>query len=133
MPHEFSRTSRVAGQIKRELAPLIQQVATENHLGLITVTAVDVSPDLRHAEVFVTQLGGTISHDQVVNLLADLRSRLRHHLAKNLRMRYTPDLKFRFDESVERGARMSAILDEVRAEIAPQDSSTSSDAQNDEP
>lgn len=126
MAQEFSRASRVAGQIKRELAPLIQRAATENHFGLITISAVDLSPDLRQAQVFVTQLGGTVSHAQVLDLLNELRNRLRRHLAKRLRMRVTPALKFRFDESMERGARIAAVLDEVRADM-PAASSSAAD------
>jgi len=113
MPKEFSRTKRVAGQIKRELAPLIQQAANESRLGLLTVTAVDVSPDLRNARVYVTQLGGDTGHEDALEMLKALKARLRRHLAANLRMRTIPALSFRLDESLERGARLSALLDEL--------------------
>ena len=85
-------------------------------MGLLTVTAVDVSPDLRNAQVFVTQLGADVSHREVIAILEQLQTSLRRHLARNLRMRTTPALSFRFDESLERGARLSALLGEIKAE-----------------
>ena len=117
MPREFSRTKRVAEQIKRELAPLIQRAANENRLGLLTVTSVDVSADLRNARIYVTHLGGDVDHDGALAALGECKSRLRHHLAVNLRMRVTPSLSFRFDESLERGARISSLLDEVATDF----------------
>lgn len=105
--------------IHRELAQPMQRLAAEMGLGLLTITDVDVSPDLRNAKVFVSQMGRELAHDQVIERLKHEAGRLRTHLAHVLRMRTVPHLKFCFDESVERGARLSALIDSLHAESPP--------------
>ena len=61
MPKEFSRTRRVGEQLRRELAPMVQAVARDKGLGLVSLTEVQVSPDLKHAQIYVTRLGS--DHD----------------------------------------------------------------------
>ena len=108
---EFSRTRRVAEQLKRELALLLQRETKDAHLGLVTISAVEVSPDLRHAKVFVTVLGAEEGEASVVRALNENAAALRHELASLVRLRCMPQLRFEFDESVERGARLSSLLD----------------------
>jgi ribosome-binding factor A len=121
MPAEFSRPRRVAEQIKREIAPLLQRFAQDERLGLLTVTAVDVTADLRDARVFVTHLGSGATHAELISRLNADSGRYRRHLAKALRLRATPSLAFLFDESTERSARIAALLDRTRAPGAPDD------------
>lgn len=113
---EFSRTRRVGEQLKRELAVLVQRETKDAHMGLVTVSAVDVSPDLHHAKVFVTVLGAEEGKESVVRALNDNAAALRHELARHVRLRFMPHLHFEFDESVERGARMSSLLDDLSRE-----------------
>ena len=110
---EFSRTRRVAEQLKRELALLIQRETKDAHMGLVTVSAVEVTPDLRHAKVFVTVLGAETGASSVVRALNDSAGALRHELALRVRLRTMPHLRFEFDDSVERGARLSSLLDDL--------------------
>ena len=113
MPREFGRNRRVADQIQRELAVAIQREMADTALKFITVSAVDVSPDLKNARVFVTSLTDDLDRDAVVMELNDLAGHYRHRLAKTLSMRTVPKLAFVFDYSVERGSRLSNLIDSV--------------------
>jgi len=109
MSAEGSRPRRVAESIRRELAPLLDEMARDAHLGLISITEVEVSPDLRHAVVRVTQVGAPEEVD-LLGLLGGQRGRLRQHLGRVLRLRHVPDLRFLMDESLKRQARVDALL-----------------------
>lgn len=111
MPREFSRPQRVAAQLQRELAQLIQFCVKDPRVGLVTVSGVEVSRDLSHAKVFVSMLDG--KHD-VKDALKGLNSAsgfLRSELSKRVKMRAVPNLHFVYDASVENGANLSALID----------------------
>ena len=112
MPQEFSRTLRVAEQVKREIAPLIQRQLANGLVGMVTITGVDMSPDLRQAKIYISCLGGSV--DTVVAALNRSRGHLRHHLAYHLRLKVIPRLSFFHDTSLERGARLEALLSSLR-------------------
>lgn len=108
---EFSRTQRVSEQIRRELADIIRREFTEPSLGMLTVTGVDISPDLKSARVYVTVLGGSV--EQTVQHLNEAAGQLRYHLSQRLSTRTTPRLQFVYDASVEYGSHLSALIDSV--------------------
>ena len=110
---EFSRTQRVGEQIQRELAHIISREITAPYLGMITVSAADVSPDLKSARVYVTVLGGNEGVEQTVQHLNKVAGRLRYHLSQRLTTRITPRLQFVYDSSIEYGSRLSALIDSV--------------------
>ncbi len=110
---EFGRHRRVADQIQRELAVAIQRDMTDTSLKFVTVASVDVSPDLKNAKVFVTSLSDDLDRDAVVMELNELAGHYRHQLAKTLAMRTVPKLTFVFDYSVERGNRISNLIDSL--------------------
>jgi ribosome-binding factor A len=114
MPAEFSRSRRVAAQIQRELAPLVQHLGQEQGL-MITVTAVELTPDLRQAKVFLTSFASERLR-QILPLFKQASPEFRHQLGHSLRMRGIPDLMFRIDESFEQGARIAALLDAVKTQ-----------------
>lgn len=114
MPKEFGRNRRVADLIQRDLATLIQREMTAKRFGLITVSLVDVSPDLLNAKVFVTSLSDDVDKDEMLNVLNDRASHFRHELAQHSQMRTTPRLNFVFDSSIEHGSRLSALIDSVQ-------------------
>jgi ribosome-binding factor A len=116
MAQEFSRTQRVAGQIQRELAQLIQQELRDPRVGLVTISAVEVSKDMGHAKVFVTFMDPEQNVDASLKILKKAAGYLRHALGKRIVLRVTPELHFVYDHSLAEGQRVSALLDAVAAE-----------------
>jgi ribosome-binding factor A len=130
MPREFSRTERLGDQIQRELATLLELEVKDPKLGMVTVTAVKVSRDLAHAKVYVTALGDAAQVADSMGALHRAAGFLRSALAKRLLVRTTPSLNFVYDTSVERGARLSALIDSALAadrELHPDTDESSED------
>jgi ribosome-binding factor A len=111
MPRDFSRTRRVADVIQRELAQIIPRELEDPHLGMVTITAVEVSRDLSHAKVFVTFMDAAENAQEHLRALNRASGYLRHLLAREVKFRTTPELHFVHDVSVERGVRLSALID----------------------
>ena len=122
MPKEFSRTRRVGAQIQRDLASYMQQELRDPRLGLITLTAVEVSHDLTHAKVYVSLIGNQWLVPEVIRRLQDHAGAMRHWLAQRLTTRICPMLRFVYDESVERGARVDALLASTKSPDASDES-----------
>jgi ribosome-binding factor A len=116
MPKEFKRSDRVASQLQKELADLIRTQVKEPRLGMITVSDAEVSRDLAVAKVFVTFLGAKEPAETCVSLLSTMVPMLRRELGKRLRIRNMPEIRFVFDDSIERGMRMDALLNRLCAE-----------------
>ena len=113
MPKDFSRTRRVGEQMQRELAQLIQQEVKDPRIGLLTVIAVEVSRDFSHAKVFVTSLNNDEGMQQTIKILEHAKGFLRHELGRRIKLRTIPELHFVHDVSIERGNRLSALIDEA--------------------
>jgi len=119
MAREFSRTRRVAEQMQRELAQIIQQEVRDPRLGMTTVSGVELSKDLGYAKVFVSVLGA--EPKQAVAVLQKVAPHLRHELGRRMLMRALPELRFVHDDTSERGAQLSALIDEAVAKNKPKD------------
>ena len=120
MPKEFSRTRRVAELLRRELAGAIFHHLGDPRIRAVTITAVEVSKDLRHAKVFFTCLGGQPEQEAATRALTKARGRLQHELSRHLSTKVTPRLRFEYDVSVERGRRLTELIDaSVRQADAP--------------
>jgi ribosome-binding factor A len=115
MPKEFSRSSRVAEQVQRELAELIRLELKDPRVGLITLTGVELTPDYAHAKVFYTTLAETAARQDIDVGLRRASGFLRRELGRRIRIHTLPELHFVFDESVERGDRLSRLIDEAVA------------------
>ncbi|MGY6214853.1 30S ribosome-binding factor RbfA [Methylolobus aquaticus] len=113
MPREFSRNVRVASQLQRELAELLRSEVRDPRLGMVTVSDVEVTRDLSVAKVYVSFLGARQTNSESLKLLAGLAPLLRHEVARRVRMRVIPELRFIFDDSVERGLHMDAVIDSL--------------------
>ena len=111
MAREFSRAARLGDQIQRELAELIRLEVKDPRVSLVTVTAVEVSRDLSHARVFVTALTEPAKAAETIEALQHAAGFLRTLLSHRLKVRQVPDLRFVYDESVERGLRVSQLID----------------------
>ncbi len=113
MPKEFSRTKRVAAQVQRELAQLIQFEVKDPRVGMVTVSAVELSRDLSYAKVYVTVLSVDNDVEKALEGLNKAAGFLRRELGKRLSIRVTPQLTFLYDASVENGANLSALIDKA--------------------
>ena len=115
MPREFPRTRRVGEQIQRELAALIRDDIKDPRLGMVSISAVQVTRDLSHAKVHVSVLGNEQQSRESVDVLNRASGFLRHRLGKILHLRVIPELRFYLDLSLERGARMGALINKAIA------------------
>jgi ribosome-binding factor A len=107
------RTRKVADLIQRELSDLLRREVRDPRVGMVTITAVDVSPDMSHAKVFFTLLDK--KHlDDTLQGLSRAAGYLRSELAHRIKLYTTPQLRFVYDESVERGDHLSQLIDSVR-------------------
>ena len=108
-PREFNRSERVAGQLRRDLARLIQQEIKDPAVGFVSLSDVEVTRDLAHAKVFIT----VFDPDKAKESLKALRRAsafLRRRLGQELRLRHVPELHFVHDDSVERGSHIDELI-----------------------
>ena len=114
MPKDYPRTRRIAEQIQRELADLIRSELKDPRVtGFITITDVEVSQDQSHAKVFFTILGEAGKVDETTAGLKRASGFLRTQLAQRMQLRTVPTLDFKYDASVERGMKLSRLIDEA--------------------
>ncbi len=119
MAKDPSRLGRLADQIQRDLADLVRNELKDPRVGMITLTGVEVSNDYRHAKIFFTTLGGPEIVLQTQQGLQRASGFLRSQLARGLTLRIVPELHFIHDESVERGVRLSKLIDEALTTQVP--------------
>ncbi len=110
MPREFPRTRRVGEQIQRELAGLVHAEIKDPRLGMVSISGVTVSRDLAHAKVYVSVLGDEAAVTASLRVLNNAAGFLRRRLGRQMRIRAVPRLRFYFDQSIEEGARMDALI-----------------------
>jgi ribosome-binding factor A len=110
------RMRRVNESVRQVLAEALPELK-DPRIGLVTVTGVDTAPDLRHAVVYVSVLGSERKRTATLRGLEAAHGLLQSRLARELRLKRTPQLTFEYDPSVERGVRMSRLIDE----LAPED------------
>lgn len=126
MPRDYARSRRVGEQIQRELAELIRDEIRDPRVGSVTVSEVTVSKDLGYADTMVTQLGASEETSlEMVEALNHASGFLRSQLARRLRMKRMPALRFHYDETFDRGARVSRLIEEV---VAREESDKSPDS-----
>lgn len=116
MAREFSRTQRIAEQLQRELAQLIQQEVKDPRLGMVTVNGAKISKDLSYADVYITVLGVDESEEQIktsIKILNNAAGFLRGRLSRQIKLRVMPQLRFHYDASVARGNQLSALINQA--------------------
>jgi ribosome-binding factor A len=111
-----SRMRRVNEAVREVLGAALPELK-DPRIGFVTITGVETAPDLRHATVFVSVLGGARQREKSLQGLAAAHGTLQARLARELRMKRTPQLTFEYDPTVERGVRMTKLIDE----LAPDD------------
>ena len=111
------RVDRLEEQFRIEISEIIEREIHDPRVGLASVTGVKISPDLRHARVFITALGGEDDHKRTLQGLRSAASYVRHSLSKRLHhLKRIPELLFEYDESVEKSFRIEKLLDEIKPE-----------------
>jgi ribosome-binding factor A len=106
------RMRRVNEAVREVLSGRLAEGLKDPRIGFVTVTAVETSPDLRHARVFVSVLGDDADRDRTLAGLTSSHGLLQAEIARELRMKRTPTLEFVYDESIDRGMRITELLDE---------------------
>ena len=111
------RIDRIEEQLRIELSEIIEMEIHDPRIGLTTVTHVKVSPDLRHARIFVSVLGEAEQRKKSLEGLRSAASYARHSLSKRLQhLRRIPDLTFDYDEGLEKGMRIEELLEQIKHE-----------------
>ena len=122
MPPDSRRPDRVAEAIREAVAMFLAEGVKDPRVtGLVTVTGVDVTRDLRHARVHVSILGSEAQKKETMEGLASVAGHLRAKLGRTLRLRMTPELDFRYDASIAHAARIDSLLEQIRADEASRD------------
>jgi ribosome-binding factor A len=123
------RLERVNELMRRELGDLINREVSFQ-AALVTVQQVDVTPDLKHAHVFISVMGTEEQGREALAKLHASRATLQHLLSKRVVLKYTPHLHFKLDEAIERGTRVINILEEI--DIPPDEPPAEADSDQNE-
>ena len=109
----FSRTDRVKAQMIRDISEYFDTELADKIKGLITITYVKLSKDLRYAIVFFSYLGEEANRQSVYSFLDRHKNHVRAYLAKVMKIRHVPEISFKFDPSIEEGLRIEQLLNEI--------------------
>ena len=111
------RVDRIEEQLRMELSEILEREVQDPRVRLVSVTRVRVSPDLRHAHVYVSSLGGESEHKKALQGLRSAAGYARKALGQRLHhLRRVPELQFDYDETIEKETRIEKLLDEIRGE-----------------
>lgn len=114
MAREYPRTQRVRRLLKEEISRLLQRDVKDARIGIVTVTDVEVTRDLRNAMVYVNVAGDDARKSEALKGLSSAAGFLRSRLGRELRIRRVPELRFSIDRTQEHAARISELLAEVK-------------------
>jgi ribosome-binding factor A len=118
------RTDRVDELLRQEIGALLAKELADPRIGFTTITDVETSPDLRHAKVWVSVIGGPKDRTETVRALQASMGFVRHELGKTLRIKRIPALHIHLDDSAERGTRVLHLLQELESGVEPLEVST---------
>lgn len=113
------RTEKIASLIQSELAELLLKGLKDPRIGFVTVTGVDVTPDLKFAKVYYSKMGDEEKRGETQRALEHAAGFLQRKIADALKLRFTPKLSFYYDESLDEGMRIEKILEDLRSEDGP--------------
>jgi len=108
------RSERVGDLLKREIGDIIERELKDPRIGFVTVISVEVSEDLRHARVFFSVFGDQQVQEKTQRGMDSAKFFIQGEIGRRLRLKYTPELSFQFDRSVERGLRISKLIKMLR-------------------
>lgn len=110
------RANRVAEQLKKELTDIIQREVKDPRIGFVTVTAVEVTGDLQQSTAYITVYGDDEQRNKTLQALEKAKGFIRSEIGKRIHLRKTPELAFKFDESIEQGNRIEKLLREINGD-----------------
>ncbi|HUT74858.1 MAG TPA: 30S ribosome-binding factor RbfA [Armatimonadota bacterium] len=113
------RQERAARLLREEISRIIGRGLKDPRIGMVSITDVEVTPDLRRARVFVSVFGSDDEARATLEVLERATGFVRREIGRHLRLRYVPDLEFRHDVSLAHGARIYQLLDQVKRESPP--------------
>ncbi len=109
------RIARLRELLKKETGAILQRQMKDPRIGFVSVTDVELSADLRHAKIFVSIFGDAEAKARTMRGLTSAQGFIRTELARRIRLRHIPEVAFKVDESIERGARVNELLRRVSA------------------
>src|SRR5437762_448174 len=118
------RSDRLAHELRNEISYIIARELKDPRVGFATITNARVSPDLRHARIFVSVFGSPEQQKETLAALNRAVGFIRRQISGRLKLRHSPELQFSFDDSIEHGARMDELLAQVNQELAAADPTT---------
>jgi len=116
----FSRSDKVRKAMIREVSDIIARDVKDPALNnrVISVTDIDLSADMRHAKIFISVFGDDDVREEVMAVLQESQHQIRSELGRRLQLRYTPEIELRYDDSLERGTRVTELLNQIsRGEV----------------
>ncbi|MFH1624943.1 MAG: 30S ribosome-binding factor RbfA [Pseudomonadota bacterium] len=115
---DYKRADRVSDLLKKEIAQTLIKEIKDPRIGLVTVTDVEVTDDLRLARVFFSMVGSNREREETTKGLDSASSFIKRTLGKRLRMRFIPDIVFKFDSSLEYGSHIDSLLDNLKTPVS---------------
>ena len=111
----YNRSERVAEEIRKEVATMLFGEIHDPRIGFVTITKVQVSKDLRHAKVYFSMIGSDEEKEKTMEGLQSSSGYMRREIGKRLKLRYFPELTFKFDDSLEYASRIEKIIKEIKS------------------
>jgi ribosome-binding factor A len=112
----LKRPKRVAQLIQKEINAILQKQIKNAQLGFVTITEVKVTDDLQQAKVYFTVYGSEQEKISTEKLLKKMTSFVRYHVGQRIRLRYTPEIVFQYDETIEKAARIDDLINKLHQE-----------------
>lgn len=109
----YKRTERIEHQLLEILGEIVTKHITLSHLGFVTFTNARISADLRHAKIFFSIIKARLDRDDIISGMNKLRGPFRKYLAPELHLKYVPDLKFYFDETIEYSQNIEKLISSI--------------------
>ncbi len=117
----FKRADRVSEAIKREISVMLTQETKDPGIHFVTVTGVETAEDLRHAKIFVSVLGDSASRKETMAALDRAKGFLRGELGRRIQLRYTPEIQFHLDTSLDHAFKIKGLLDSIKNQDVKKD------------
>jgi ribosome-binding factor A len=112
----INRAKRVAIRIREEISGVLLRRVRDPRIGFVTITDVDVSPDLRQAKIYYSVVGSEVDRDQAAEGLNSARGFIKRELAARLQLKFMPDIEFVYDRSLEYGEKIENLLRDIQRE-----------------